>query len=225
MECHKCPVNDEIEAGVYKASPWEEIPCAACPVRIPDNHHGRSHVRLPVDGRPVSGPTQGGSARNNHQNHMVRHDSELVTHPVFAAEGPADPRDMLIEAMAYLCKQMLQLTPRAREIVLDRLAYPARPLRVVAARLGVSLQTAHKCLRDAREAWPALRYAIPMKHWKWKTKAEKLAMSSDGKHYNSKDSLFRGLGDPWWFRPGVQGGAERTQPAHPENPQRGTPDR
>jgi len=160
MECHKCPVGDAIAAGIYRRTPWDKVPCSKCHPKS-GSHHGRSHVAIFSSANPG--------------------EAELDVDRVFDFNGdPAvvhDPAaDPVVEGMAFLAKQILALSPRTREIVLDRLAYPDRPLRIVAERIGISTSSAHNRLKKARRNWPALAYAIAMKSWSWSSQeAEKPA--------------------------------------------------
>jgi DNA-directed RNA polymerase specialized sigma24 family protein len=142
MDCHKCPHAKKVKAGAFAGRPWKSVPCSKCESAKTDNHHGRTHVPFD-DKRGLEG---------------------CNVHPVFESDPPpARPGDPSVEAMAHIAKAFLALEPKTREIVLDRLANPYASLRIVANRLRLPISTVHDRLKRARQEWPALAYAIPMK--------------------------------------------------------------
>jgi len=201
-DCHKCPESKKIAAGAYAKIPWEKTPCAkclasrrapacrTCPTQKkinqgeligisfhdtpcanckhfyehdPLSNHGRIHVEFDP---------------NRHDTAVLPTDPELESdHPIFEPQDPKAPhRNHLkpsIAAMSYLMKAMVSLPSLTREVVLDRLAYPERPMVETAARLGVARSTVHDHLKRARANWPALAWAIPMKSWTQKKKEKK----------------------------------------------------
>ncbi len=98
--------------------------------------------------------------------------------------------DPVIAGMSYIAKSLMSLSPRSREIVLDRLAYPTRSLRHVADRLGISIQAAHYRLKKARAEWPALAYAVTMKSWR---NIDSVAFGED--HEQGRDNVGCGCVD------------------------------
>ena len=143
MQCHECPTTLEIQSGKWRNTPFEATPCAACQQPRPDNHKGRCHVQF----------------------QDAIHSPKVFDFVEKLDDGSTD--QPLLARLSHLAKQILTLSPRTREIVLDRLAYPNRPIRIVAERIGIKPATAHERLKAAREEWPALARAIPMKSWKW----------------------------------------------------------
>ena len=173
MECHKCPTAADIQAGRYKTKTFDEIPCSKCSLNTGANHHGRSHVAVFSAADPVeSGLEQSGED-------PIDRIFDFEKDPDLAP--PPDEGDLVVAAIAYLAKEILTLAPRTREIVLDRLAYPGRPLRLVAARIGISISSTHNRLKKARKDWPALEYALAMKTWTNDPPAESPAFSDKRK--------------------------------------------
>jgi hypothetical protein len=179
-ECHKCPTAKKIAAGFYKGRPFKKTPCAKCQASECDNHHGRTHV--PFDEAIATDEACGNRRIIGGKGFAARIEAPLLErdrakakpaeidqvekteHPIFSHAGEDDaPPDRSIDAMAHIAKAFLDLNPTTREIVLDRLAFPFRSLRVVAGRLGLPVSTVHDHLKRARQEWPALAYAIPMK--------------------------------------------------------------
>ena len=74
-----------------------------------------------------------------------------------------DLADDLLARCAAVFRAWLCLDPTLRHLVAARLRWPQMPLRVLASRLHLSTQLAHKRLKLAREKWPALKDAIPMR--------------------------------------------------------------
>lgn len=161
--CRSCRTRKDIDAGKLIGIPFEDTPCARCLEwyrHDPTSNHGRTHVQIDADesslhdentvaGRDLAGPGE---------------------HPIFADQDPDEPNvnfrtDPSIAAMSYLAKAILGLSPTTREVVLDRLAYPERPIVRIAERLKMPSSTIHDHLKRARKSWPALAYAVPMASW------------------------------------------------------------
>ena len=154
MECHKCPVAEAIKAGALRGVAYEDTPCASCiqgrvgaqgEPDVPQSKRGQTFVRLDPD-TPAPVDVFDPAAADPDRVHSNDH-SEVV------------------RAVSYILKSILALDPVTREIVLHRIAYPAEALRVVGERIGLQKSTVHARLKKAREDWPALAWAIPMRAW------------------------------------------------------------
>jgi hypothetical protein len=162
MDCHKCRIAEEIEQGKWKGVEWGGTPCSRCHTSDGPNHKGRTHV--------VFTP-------NLHESQSAPSDfsemdlDEHVVAAIFSEQVDQSPhsnhKTPALAVLAFMAKTIIGLPEKSREIVLDRIAYPTRSLRVVADRLGISVKTAHDRLKRARNEWPALAAAIPMKSWTW----------------------------------------------------------
>jgi len=144
--------------------PFHQTPCADCRhyyEHDPLSHHGRTHVEFDPNRHDTAAEASDTEETGDPDDH----------HPVFSPQDPAKPhRNHLtpsVAAMSFIAKALVSLPRVTREVVLDRLAYPERPIVETADRLGVARSTVHDHLKRAREDWPALAYAIPMKSWTW----------------------------------------------------------
>jgi hypothetical protein len=159
--CATCPVSKRIEKGDLIGVPFRALPCATCRhfyEHDPLSHHGRTHIRYEVedDERSVDPDP-------------IEEDEPEDDHPIFDEHDPdAEHRNHLkpsVAAMSYVAKALVGLPEITREVVLDRLAYPTKPMVDTAKRLNVAKSTVHDHLKRARKEWPALAWAIPMKSW------------------------------------------------------------
>lgn len=176
MECHKCPVAEEIAEGLHKNTSYEDSPCATC-IRgrkdAPLSNKGRSHVSF-SDTISVSlgdDTALRGNARYRASRGLtVLPDSLDIFDPASFDQEREHENDLtdVVAGVSYLLKAILSLDPITREIVMDRIAYPERPLSVVGERMKLGRSAVHERLKKAREQWPALCWSIGMKSWSWK---------------------------------------------------------
>ena len=160
MRCHECPVSAEIQKGKYLRSEWEEVPCSECQKKSTHfagkmTREGRTHIAF----NDTSAHQLRSMATDTLGSHMgFAPAEETIEHTV---------HDEVVARISYVAKSILCQPSTTREIILSRLAYPTRALRIVAEQLNITTQAAHARLKQARQGWPALANVIPMKSWKW----------------------------------------------------------
>lgn len=190
-DCHTCKVTREIRAGKWKGVPWENTPCAACLSERTSPACGNCPTKKRIDRGELIGlpfeDTPCATCLHHYRHDPVSHHgrthvgdhalddvSEEDVHPIFDRPDPDKPHtnrnDPSIAAMSYVFKAILALDRLSRDIVLDRIAYPDKPIVRTASKVRKPVSTVHDRIKKARQAWPALAYAIPMKSWEWTTK-------------------------------------------------------
>lgn len=138
--CHTCPFKPKVDAGEYKDTPWEEVPCSSCEVM--------SGVGFSVeydDERPE--PQSGYGGR------------EQGVKPV--GSEPEEEKMLPLDVMRSAMTGLMTLKPELRDVVCWRylgLTYPE-----IAERQGVTVACVEKRHRRAMEVWPALKELFPEK--------------------------------------------------------------
>lgn len=145
-ECHKCPHAPDVRAGKYRGVPFEQTPCHPCRLSEDLSNHGRSHVSM--DSSPAG------------EHEAVRSAALVVPTDSDQEAADADPQGKAFTAFATALRCFMALSPQTREIVAFRILHPEQSLRVVAKRLGITIQAAHNRLKQAVEKWPALGSVI-----------------------------------------------------------------
>lgn len=109
--------------------------CISCKGPSETNHHGQTFVSL--------------DALNGQEDGIL--------------DVQRSAENILMARHVSLMRAWLSLDRRTCRLVAARLTDQHIPLRVIAKRLRISTQAAHARLKKAREKWPALEEAIPMK--------------------------------------------------------------
>ena len=135
--CHACLTHKEIVKGVYRHTPFNEIPCARCTLADDPSHKGRSHVS--------------------------RDASDAVVVDESTQEMPIRDIDPQLEKLADFVMQFMALPSVTRDVVAFRFVHPDKPLKDVAAQHNITMQAAHSRLKRALERFPVLSEVITMR--------------------------------------------------------------
>ena len=122
----------------WRHVPFDETPCSKCKPSSGSRNHGRSHVQLQEDWEV-------------HQN--AKH--------VFLEQF-----SVFQDGLRVLLT-LIRENPKTAKIIMFRICYPDKPLKIIAEELNISTQAAHSRLKSVRKEWPELAKVIPMKTWNW----------------------------------------------------------
>lgn len=104
-----------------------------------------------------------GPAETNHKHRVFVSIDALRGNEAEILRGAVESDDDKMAAFVSLTQAWLKLDRTTSRIVSARLSDRTAPLRIIAKRCRISTQAAHARLKRAREQWPALEDAIPMK--------------------------------------------------------------
>ena len=144
MECHRCPHREDIDAGKYAKTPFEQTPCADCELREV------SLRTMPLDlDRPAFVPGKDGGAESS---------CDLLPFPeeTDVAEGK-----MPVDVMEAFVGRLLTLPQEVRDVVCWRfmgLTYPE-----IARKQGITTAGAELRHKRALRLFPELRQLFILK--------------------------------------------------------------
>lgn len=134
MECHRCPVNNRIADGDFRAVEFKKTPCAKCIRRDPETAQSKEG-KLFVKGQSKHGHT------------FVRWTEGL--HDV-AAEVHVQMDDLTYpKALKIAIGAIIAMPTTQRNVVLEKLANPEATLVEIARRHGIKKSTVHVALERA----------------------------------------------------------------------------
>lgn len=162
--CHRCKFKASVDAGLFKNTPWEKVPCTSCDVM---SGMGFSLEYDPEHPEPQRGPE------------WWPGDLE--------EEQEEEPVMMPVDVMSQALTGFMNLKAELRDVVAWRyagLTYPE-----IAERQGVTVACVEKRHRRAMEIWPALKEMFPEKVAKQKRRkphVKKRSPAADHSRGNSE---------------------------------------
>jgi DNA-directed RNA polymerase specialized sigma24 family protein len=134
--CHSCKFKQAVDAGEFKNTPWEEVPCSSCDVMTGVG------FAVEYDDSRESG-------------------DHAVEPPAHCMARGGQEKMLPVSVMSQVVTGLMTLKPELRDVVSLRylgLTYPE-----IAERQGVTMACVEKRHRRAMELWPALREMFPEK--------------------------------------------------------------
>jgi hypothetical protein len=131
--CHRCEHQNEIQAGLYRGSPWENTPCARCDFKDRSSVYTICYdeSRGADSGLPDGDVTNGGLAE--------RGDAESVGLGSVSTETVGEEAEacLPISVLVEFVSGLMSLTPKERDVVCLR--YQGHLYRTIAKKQGVSV--------------------------------------------------------------------------------------